>query len=142
MKAWLALLTGLVFGAGLALSGMTNTVKVLGFLDVFGTWDPDLAFVMGGALLVSLSATPWITRWVRPLLADAFSLPATQSIDRRLITGGALFGVGWGLWGYCPGPAVASLAYGYQSTLIFCAAMVLGMWLAGKLHLITSRLND
>ena len=83
MKAWLALLTGLVFGAGLALSGMTNTVKVLGFLDVFGTWDPDLAFVMGGALLVSLSATPWITRWVRPLLADAFSLPATQSIDRR-----------------------------------------------------------
>ena len=141
MKQWPALLTGLIFGAGLALSGMTNTEKVLGFLNITGDWDPDLMFVMGGALLVTLGATPWIISWAQPLLADAFRLPAAQSIDRKLIVGGALFGIGWGLVGYCPGPAIASLAYGNESTAIFCLAMVSGMWLAGKLDLIISRLE-
>ena len=142
MKHWPALLTGLIFGAGLALSGMTNTAKVIGFLDIFGAWDPDLMFVMGGALVVSLGATPWIIAWTQPLLAEAFSLPINKSIDKQLIIGGALFGVGWGLWGYCPGPAIASLAYGHESTIVFCTAMILGMWLAGKLGLNTSRLNS
>ena len=142
MKHWPALLTGLIFGAGLALSGMTNTTKVIGFLDIFGAWDPDLMFVMGGALVVSLGATPWIIAWTQPLLAEAFSLPINKSIDKQLIIGGALFGIGWGLWGYCPGPAIASLAYGHESTIVFCAAMILGMWLAGKLGLNTSRLNS
>jgi len=139
MRQWPALLTGLIFGAGLALSGMTNHEKVLGFLDLFGAWDPDLAFVMGGALVVTLGATPWISGWARPLLADAFRLPANQTIDRKLLLGGAIFGMGWGLWGYCPGPAIAALTYGYESTVVFCIAMITGMWLAGKTDLIVSR---
>lgn len=141
MKQWPALLTGLIFGAGLAFSGMTDTAKVLGFLDITGNWDPDLAFVMGGALLVSLVATPWIIGRTKPLFAKTFTLPTNKAIDTRLIVGGMLFGIGWGIWGYCPGPAVTALAYGHTSTIVFFIAMVVGMWLAGKLDLIVSRLQ-
>ena len=131
MKIWPALLTGVIFGAGLALSGMTDPAKVLGFLDITGDWIPDLMFVMGGALAVTLIATPFVLRREKPWLAEMFHLPVSTVIDRRLIGGGALFGIGWGLWGYCPGPAIASLAYGASSSLIFVAAMIAGLWLGG-----------
>ncbi|MEE4203796.1 MAG: YeeE/YedE family protein [Halieaceae bacterium] len=142
MKQWPALITGLLFGAGLALSGMTDPAKVLGFLDIAGEWIPDLAFVMGGALVVTLGATPLILGRARPLLADAFRLPVNKTIDAQLVVGGVIFGIGWGLWGYCPGPAMASLAYGEPTTLMFVAAMLVGMWLDGKLKLVTSRVED
>lgn len=142
MKQWPALITGLLFGAGLALSGMTDPAKVLGFLDIAGEWMPDLAFVMGGALVVTLGATPLILGRARPLLADAFRLPINKTIDAQLLIGGVIFGIGWGLWGYCPGPAMASLAYGEPTTLMFVAAMLVGMWLDGKLKLVTSRVED
>lgn len=141
MKQWPALITGLLFGAGLALSGMTDTAKVLGFLDILGQWDPDLLFVMGGAVTVTLGATPFILRWSSPLLAATFSLPIERTIDRKLLLGGALFGIGWGVWGYCPGPALAAIAYGYQSTFVFVVFMLLGMWVAGRLHTVVSRLD-
>lgn len=141
MKQWPALLTGLIFGMGLAISGMTDTAKVQGFLDIAGAWDPDLMFVMGAALLITLSATPLVMKRAKPFFADMFSLPATQVIDGRLIGGGVLFGIGWGLWGYCPGPAIAALAYGYESTIIFCCAMAFGMWIAGVLELVKSRVD-
>jgi uncharacterized membrane protein YedE/YeeE len=141
MKQWPALLTGLIFGMGLALSGMTDTAKVQGFLDITGAWVPDLMFVMGGALIVTLGATPLVLSRAKPLFADMFSLPANKAIDGRLIGGGVLFGIGWGLWGYCPGPAIAALAYGYESTLIFCVAMIAGMWVAGVLGLVKSRVD-
>ena len=141
MKQWPALVTGLIFGIGLALSGMTDTAKVQGFLDITGAWDPDLMFVMGAALLITLSATPLVMKRAKPLFADMFSLPATQAIDARLIGGGVLFGIGWGLWGYCPGPAIAALAYGHESTVIFVCAMVLGMWIAGIAGLVESKVD-
>ena len=142
MKQWPALITGLLFGAGLALSGMTDPAKVLGFLDIAGDWIPDLAFVMGGALVVTLGATPLVLGRARPLLADAFRLPINKTVDAQLLIGGVIFGIGWGLWGYCPGPAMASLAYGEPTTLMFVAAMLVGMWLDGKLKLVTSRVED
>ena len=139
MRDWPALITGVIFGMGLALSGMTDTAKVLGFLDLAGDWDPDLIFVMGGALMVTLIATP-IVLHRRPVFAAAFNLPTSHSIDRRLIVGGILFGVGWGLWGYCPGPAITALAYGHGSTVVFCIAMAVGMWLSDKLKINISKL--
>ncbi|EED35236.1 YeeE/YedE family protein [Luminiphilus syltensis NOR5-1B] len=135
MSKLAALVSGILFGIGLALSGMTNTAKVQGFLDLFGDWQPDLAFVMGGALLISLGATPFILQRSKPIFAEAFSLPASAVIDRRLIGGGVLFGIGWGLVGYCPGPAIAALAYGTESTVVFIAAMLAGMGLAKLLKL-------
>jgi uncharacterized membrane protein YedE/YeeE len=141
MRQWPALLTGLIFGAGLALSGMTDTRKVLGFLDLTGDWIPDLGFVMGGALLVTLGATPIVLHRAKPFLADAFRLPVSKTIDGRLLGGGALFGIGWGLWGYCPGPAVTALAYGEWTTGLFVGSMLFGMWLDGKLGLVESRLE-
>lgn len=139
MSRWPALLAGLVFGMGLALSGMTDTEKVLGFLDIGGFWDPDLAFVMGGALAVTLSATPIITSRAKPFFAASFQRPLSTQIDGRLVGGGALFGLGWGLWGYCPGPAIAAIAYGHTETLVFIIAMLAGMWLAGQLGLVKPR---
>mgnify|MGYP000909239510 CR=1 FL=1 len=133
MKAIIALLTGGLFGAGLVLSGMTDTGKVIGFLDVTGAWDPTLMFVMAGALAVTAVCTPWIVKWQRPLLAEVFSLPLRTEIDGRLIGGSALFGLGWAFWGYCPGPALTALTYGATSTVVFCVAMLTGMWLSDLL---------
>ena len=127
MKAWSAIAAGMLFGAGLTLSGMSDPLKVLGFLDVSGDWIPDLALVMGGALLLSAAATPWILKRPAPRFASQFHVPTIRSIDQRLAIGAILFGVGWGLSGYCPGPAIVSLLYGYQSTMIFCLAMFAGM---------------
>ena len=134
MKAWPAIVAGMLFGVGLTLSGMSDPLKVLGFLDVSGDWIPDLALVMGGALLLSAAATPWILKRPAPRFASQFHVPTIRSIDQRLAIGAILFGVGWGLSGYCPGPAIVSLLYGYQSTMIFCLAMVAGMLLEAALR--------
>ena len=133
MKAWPAAISGALFGLGLTLSEMSDPAKVLGFLNVTGVWMSDLIFVMGGAVVVTFIVTPWVLRRQAPLMASAFSLPGKQLLDRRLVGGAMLFGIGWGLSGYCPGPALVSLLYGYESTLIFCLAMFAGMALEGRL---------
>lgn len=127
---------GLIFGLGLAVSGMMSPAKVIGFLDVAGDWDPTLAFVMGGALLVTIPAYRVILNRRRPVLANGFSLPTKKSLDAPLIWGSALFGVGWGLVGFCPGPAVAAIGTGLPAVLGFVAAMIAGMalhaWISGE----------
>lgn len=128
----LSLLAGSIFGGGLFVSGMTDTTKVQGWLDVFGAWDPTLAFVMGGAMLPM--AVAWrLTQGRKPLAGGAFPEPARSEIDHRLIVGSVIFGMGWGLAGLCPGPAVASLTYGGTGGLIFMAAMLAGMLAAPAL---------
>jgi uncharacterized protein len=125
---WLvSLFTGALFAVGLAVSGMTQPAKVVGFLDVFGDWDPTLGFVMLGAVAVNFVATRWILRRPAPILDQQFRLPTASRIDPRLLLGGALFGVGWGLAGYCPGPAITAAAAGHSTTLVFAAAMLVGM---------------
>ena len=119
--------SGLLFGAGLTLSGMTDPARVRGFLDVAGRWDPTLVFVMGGAVLVMAVAWRIQSRMTRPLFGENFSLPDRRDFDARLILGSALFGIGWGLAGLCPGPAIASLALAPAAVLPFVAAMLAGM---------------
>jgi uncharacterized membrane protein YedE/YeeE len=133
MKAIVGLLCGMVFGVGLAMSGMTDTAKVLGFLDVTGQWVPDLAFVMGGAVLVTLIAFRFVLKMKKPVLNRRFSLPGSSMIDGRLLGGAAIFGIGWGVYGYCPGPAIAALTYLDSKTAMFVAAMLVGMALANKM---------
>ncbi|MBM4296976.1 MAG: YeeE/YedE family protein [Deltaproteobacteria bacterium] len=132
MALFSALLIGTLFGLGLSISEMTNPARVIGFLDIAGRWDPTLIFVMGGALAVTLPAYTLILRRARPLLDGAFHLPAKRDIDRRLLIGAALFGIGWGLGGFCPGPALASLASGAPAVFGFVLAMIAGQWLAGR----------
>jgi uncharacterized protein len=127
LRLLVALFSGVLFGLGLVVSGMVNPAKVLGFLDVAGDWDPTLAFVMGGALLVAVPAFRVILKRPRPVLAEEFDLPAKKDLDARLLAGSALFGVGWGLAGFCPGPAVTALASGLAPVFVFVAAMVAGM---------------
>jgi hypothetical protein len=124
-----ALLAGLIFGLGLLLSGMCDPSKVLGFLDLAGNWDPSLAFVMGGAIAVAAPAFAWAKRHQRSLLDARIVIPAGTRIDGRLLLGSAAFGIGWGLAGFCPGPALVSAAGGYGNALIFAAAMAAGMLL-------------
>lgn len=121
------LASGTLFGAGLTLSGMTDPAKVRGFLDIFGEWDPTLAFVMGGAVLVMTIAWRIRARMAKPLFGDKFSLPDRSDLDPKLVVGSALFGIGWGIAGLCPGPAVASLALSPAAVLPFVAAMLAGM---------------
>ena len=132
-----ALGCGIVFGLGLAISGMMNPAKVIGFLDVAGDWDPTLALVMGGALLVAIPAYRVILKRRRPVLSGGFSLPAEEKLDAPLIWGSALFGVGWGLVGFCPGPAVAAIVTVLPAVLGFVAAMIAGLalhaWFSGEL---------
>ena len=141
-----ALACGLIFGLGLAISGMMNPAKVIGFLDVAGKWDPTLACVMGGALLVTIPSYRGILTRRHPVLADGFSLPTKNSLDAPLIWGSALFGVGWGLVGFCPGPAVTAIGTGLPAVLGFVAAMIAGMalhaWLSGELILRKSSSSD
>ena len=127
-----ALSSGLIFGLGMALSGMTNTARVQGFLDITGQWDPTLAFVMGGGLIVTFIGYKFILKKPAPIFAEAFSVPSRTDIDKALLTGAVLFGLGWGLVGYCPGPAVAGLSYGYSATLLFTGAMIIGLLLAKR----------
>lgn len=120
-------LVGLLFGLGLLLSGMTDPGKVLGFLDLAGLWDPSLAFVMGGAIAVGLFAFALARKRTEALLGGAMHLPKSGEIDRKLVAGSVIFGVGWGLAGFCPGPALVSSAAGYTQALLFTAAMLAGM---------------
>jgi uncharacterized membrane protein YedE/YeeE len=139
MRIVLAIFAGGLFGMGLHLSGMTDTQKVLGFLDFFGAWDPTLIFVMGGAIIPM--ALAWaFTRGREPLLGGTFPARPDANLDTRLITGAVMFGIGWGLVGLCPGPAIASLSYGGVQGAVFFAAMASGMWLVPRiLPLLDSR---
>ena len=127
MQILTALATGLIFGLGLILSGMTDPSKVIGFLDLTGQWDPSLAFVMGGAILVGLVAFQFAKGREKSLLGDVMRLPTARQVDRRLVLGSLAFGIGWGLAGYCPGPALVAVAQGGIQPLIFVAAMLAGM---------------
>lgn len=138
MRNLLALLTGLIFGMGLSLSEMINPDRVLGFLDILGAWNPALAFVLGGAVLTSMICFHFILKQPHPLLDKQFYMPSKTMIDRPLIVGAVLFGLGWGLYGYCPGPALAALSYLEPSTFVFVAAMIAGLFLA---RLWTARKN-
>jgi hypothetical protein len=122
-----AFAAGLVFGVGLILSGMTDPGKVIGFLDIFGRWDPSLASVMGGAVLVGLCAFALAKRRTAAFLGGAMHLPQNRDIDQRLIGGSLVFGIGWGLAGFCPGPAIVSFGSGQEKAAIFVAAMLVGM---------------
>jgi uncharacterized membrane protein YedE/YeeE len=124
-----ALFSGTLFGAGLAWSGMTNPARVLGFLDITGNWDPTLVLVMGGALAVSASLFPLVLRRPHPVLTKVFALPSNRDLDARLLGGAAVFGVGWGLAGLCPGPAIAGLITGSPAIVLFVTAMLPGQWL-------------
>lgn len=121
---------GLIFGLGLVVSGMIDPAKVQNFLDIFGTWDPSLAFVMAGAVAVTFAGYRLAWRNARPVLDDRFHLPETTAIDKRLVLGAAVFGIGWGLGGYCPGPAFTGLSLLAPGTIVFVPAMLVGMWLA------------
>lgn len=135
MRQVAPLIAGILFGFGLAWSGMTDTHKVLGFLDIFGQWDYDLAFVMGGALLVSLFSFQWIERRGVSLTDCQLAFGQKHQIDRKLISGAVIFGIGWGLYGYCPGPAISSVIYGDVSTWLFVGCMALGMWLQSRISI-------
>jgi uncharacterized membrane protein YedE/YeeE len=130
MRNLASLVCGVVFGLGLALSGMINPAKVVGFLDITGAWDPSLAFVMGGAVAVTAVAFRLILRRPGPVLTSAFHLPSRHDLDRNLISGAVVFGVGWGLAGLCPGPAISSLAFLDTKILIFVAALIAGSFIA------------
>ncbi len=133
MRILISLIAGSLFGAGLLISGMTDTTKVQGWLDIFGAWDPTLAFVMGGAILPMLVA--WrLTSGHAPLVGGDFPPAAKPELDRRLILGSILFGMGWGLAGLCPGPALASLTYGGLGGVVFLSAMIAGMLVAPPLR--------
>lgn len=121
------ILSGTLFGAGLAIGGMTNPVRVRGFLDIFGDWDPTLAFVMGGAVIVMAIVWKVQAGMERPLFADAFALPDRTDLTAKLIGGSALFGVGWGIAGLCPGPGFAALVIEPVSAAMFVIAMLVGM---------------
>lgn len=124
-----AFLAGALFSVGLAVSGMTMPSKVVGFLNFFGAWDPSLMGVMGGGILVAFIVFRRLRVWEHPLFANAFEIPDRKDITPSLITGSAMFGVGWGLMGYCPGPAVTSIVTGKSDVLLFVVAMVAGMLL-------------
>lgn len=120
-------LVGLLFGLGLIISGMTDPGKVIGFLDLAGNWDPSLAFVMGGAILVGMGAFAIAKRRTTTFLGGGLNLPTSQDIDRRLVGGGLAFGAGWGLAGFCPGPAIVALGAGHAEAAVFVLAMLVGM---------------
>jgi uncharacterized membrane protein YedE/YeeE len=130
MRVALNGIAGLLFGLGLIVSGMVNPAKVLNFLDPFGTFDPSLAFVMAGAVAVTFVGYRLVLRRPRPILADRFRLPLAKDIDIRLVLGPAIFGIGWGLSGFCPGPAITSLPLLAKGTLVFVPGMLAGMALS------------
>lgn len=127
LRMLVALVSGTLFGLGLTISGMVDPQKVIGFLDVAGNWDPTLALVMGGALLVAIPAFRLIFKRSQPVLDNEFELPTKKELDASLLGGAAIFGVGWGLSGFCPGPSVTALASGLLPVFAFVAAMIAGM---------------
>jgi uncharacterized membrane protein YedE/YeeE len=134
MVILLQFVAGFVFGVGLLVSGMSNPAKVLNFLDLggmaSGTWDPSLAVVMAGAVAVTFTGFRLVLRRAKPLFGERFHLPTRRELDIRIISGPAIFGLGWGLAGFCPGPALTALGYGSRAAFIFAATMFAGMWLA------------
>ncbi len=128
MRLLFGFISGLIFGIGLILSGMANPAKVLNFLDIFGPWDPSLAFVMGGASLTAFIGYRLAWRQDRPMLMADFDIPSANDIDVKLLSGAALFGIGWGIGGFCPGPAWTALPIAASGTLIFVPAMLIGIW--------------
>ena len=134
LKLAASALAGLLFGLGLIISMMVNPAKVLAFLDVAGAWDPSLAFVMGGALAVTMAGYAWVLRLPRPWLAQRFELPARRDVNLPLVGGAAVFGIGWGLAGFCPGPAVVAVMLRPEVALPFVAAMLVGMMLTHGLR--------
>jgi uncharacterized membrane protein YedE/YeeE len=128
-----AFICGILFSIGLGISGMTQPQKVIGFLDVFGDWDPSLAFVMGGAVISYFILQLLIQRrFSKPMLGERFQIPSRKDLDRPLIFGALLFGMGWGIGGYCPGPAISSLGSGSVNAVLFVLAMAMGMLLADR----------
>jgi len=134
MAVLLQFVIGLIFGLGLILSGMANPAKVLNFLDFAairtGAWDASLAFVMAAAIAVTFAGFKLVLRRSRPVFGEKFHLPTREDIDARVIAGPAIFGIGWGLSGFCPGPAITAVGFGTRAAVIFAVAMVVGMWLA------------
>lgn len=133
LAALLGAACGVLFGFGLVLSGMASPRKVLGYLTLDAAWDPTLLFVMGGALCIGVPGYWMMHRRGRPWMSEAFAGPANKSIDARLLVGAGLFGVGWGLAGYCPGPAIVGASLGQPAALIFLAAMLAGAWAVRKI---------
>lgn len=133
MQRMIEFILGLLFGLGLLISGMTDPSKVLGFLDLAGTWDPSLVFVMGGGVMVGVLGFTWAKKRSTSLSGQAFQWPDLVHIDRPLVLGSLMFGVGWGLAGFCPGPALVSMAAGHDKALVFVLAMVAGMVLQDRL---------
>ncbi len=129
-----ALVAGLIFGTGIALAGMINPAKVLNFFDIAGHWDPSLALVMAGALIVTATGYPLVLRRGRPALDIRFHLPARRDIDPALIGGSAAFGIGWGIAGFCPGGAIPALGLGQPDAAIFALALIAGMALARRMR--------
>ena len=132
-RVFAALLSGVLFGLGLAISGMTDPNVVIGFLDLFGDFNPALMFVLGGAVGTTLVAFRFVLRRPSPLLASDFQLPTRKDIDARLLIGAGLFGIGWGLAGYCPGPALVSFGALIETALVFVPVMLLSGWLTRRL---------
>ncbi|UJJ33099.1 DUF6691 family protein [Halopseudomonas maritima] len=132
MRGVFAVISGLLFGLGLLISGMANPAKVLGFLDLAGAWDPSLALVMVGAIAVAFVPMQWVQRRGTTLRGEQAQLPSNRQVDRRLVIGSLLFGAGWGVAGFCPGPALVAASALIPQALVFVAAMLLGMWLFGQ----------
>ncbi|MBE0453699.1 DUF6691 family protein [Roseovarius autotrophicus] len=130
MRLLSAFLVGLIFGLGIAVSGMINPAKVLNFFDIAGTWDPSLAFVMGGALITTFIGYRFVLRRPAPVIEAKFLLPTRRDIDARLVGGSAVFGLGWGIAGFCPGAALPALGSGKWEVMVFVAALIAGIWVA------------
>ena len=143
MKLFIALFSGILFGFGLIVSQMVNPNKILNFLDITGDWDPSLAFVMGSALLLFIPVYRILKKKLKqPLFARGFSLPANTLIDRHLIIGAGLFGIGWGISGICPGPALVNITGGDTKIVVFIIAMMLGMYMSSYVNIALSKPKD
>ena len=141
MRNLVTVFTGLIFGIGLIMSGMTNPAKVQNFLDLFGTWDPSLALVMGGAILITMPGFCLVQKRQTPFFEDSFLIPQKTNLDFYLLTGSAIFGIGWGLGGFCPGPVIVSISNGSTGTILFVITMLIGMVLAKLLKLRLQKIN-
>ena len=141
MRNLVTVFTGLIFGIGLIMSGMTNPAKVQNFLDLFGTWDPSLALVMGGAILITMPGFWLVQKRQTPFFEDSFLIPQKTNLDFYLLTGSAIFGIGWGLGGFCPGPVIVSISNGSTGTNLFVITMLIGMVLAKLLILRLQKIN-
>lgn len=135
MRFIFASISGLIFGFGLALGGMLNPSKVQGFLNIFGVWDPSLAFVMGGGIIVNAIGYYFVLKRDKPLFAEKFAIPTNKNIDKNLLIGSAVFGIGWGLAGLCPGPVISNVLLQPQDALIFLIIMIFGLFLGRRVKI-------